>query len=139
MVITDYYELLALYKTILEAKFHLDPYNEYIAGSPIISNLLRRVLNEVIDEQIKQGRSSAEEWDNWLKICNHMPSANNKTNISEIKTVWEIAIINAKKDERFFSDLSQEKLREIAECYLCPFKCTVEELDLFINCVIKKE
>lgn len=137
MIITDYYELLALYKTILEAKFHPDPYNNDIAGSPIVSNLLKRILSEIIDEQSKQGKCSIEEWDNWLKICNHMTF--NKNNIGGMKTVWEIAIMNAQKDERFFSNSSQEKLRKIAECYLCPFECTVEELDLFINCVKKQE
>lgn len=134
MIITDYYDLLALYKTMFEAKFHPDPNNCDIAGSPIVSDLLNRVLDELIEEQSKNDVHSHEKWNNWLKICNHMPSE--KQPKSEI-TVWEIAIANAKRDSRFWEDYSNEKLREIAECYLCPFKCTPEELDLFI-CSVKK-
>mgnify|MGYP000786198697 CR=1 FL=1 len=33
--LSDYYDLLNLHKALMEAKFHDNPDNEYISGSPI--------------------------------------------------------------------------------------------------------
>ena len=43
--LSDYYDLLNLHKALMEAKFHDNPDNEYISGSPIIA----KIMNEIVD------------------------------------------------------------------------------------------
>lgn len=43
--IGDYYELLALHKALLEAKFHQEPNNIEVCFSPIVAKL----SNEIVD------------------------------------------------------------------------------------------
>ena len=43
--LSNYYDLLNLHKALMEAKFHDNPDNKYIAGSPIIA----KIINEIVD------------------------------------------------------------------------------------------
>ena len=44
--LSDYYDLLNLHKALMEAKFHDNPDNEYISGSPIIA----KIMNEIVEK-----------------------------------------------------------------------------------------
>ena len=60
--IKGYYDLLNLHKALLEAKFHRNPDNEFISGSPIIA----RLCNEIVDILASQ----KSDWKHWRKIEN---------------------------------------------------------------------
>ena len=60
--VQGYYDLLNLHKALLEAKFHKNPDNDFVAGSPIIA----RLCNEIVDllTEHKGG------WSDWRRIEN---------------------------------------------------------------------
>ena len=62
--IIDKFELLALHRCLLEAKFSPDPEDGDIAGSPIAAKLANSVMSELeaFDEQ---------GWSEWRKAENH--------------------------------------------------------------------
>lgn len=67
--ITDYSELLALHKTIMEAKFNDDPNNFDIIPSTIVADIAKRTIDALI-ESIAAGTlsNSKEKWDKWRMI-----------------------------------------------------------------------
>jgi len=58
MKIKDKFELLALHRCLLEAKFSPSPNDGDIAGSPIVAKL----ANEVVDELVSIDGSQWNEW-----------------------------------------------------------------------------
>ena len=64
--VTDYYELLALHRALMEAKFAEDPNDQDIQGSPLIANLANRVVETLIEVEKRRGMSQTDErWMNW--------------------------------------------------------------------------
>jgi len=115
--ITDYYDLLNLHKALLEAKFHENPDNKLVSGSPIIA----RFCNEIVDLLSSQ----KSEWQGWRVI---------KTQ----KLFMERAIINAvsyyaSSDE--WAGLTCEEKTVQAKNYTSPFICDDEDIDQFIETV----
>ena len=106
--IKDYYSLVSLHKSLLEAKFNLSPDNEDISGSPLVANL----FNEVTSLLLKSEKGA--EWEKWLQLKNQ-PDYKKR------------AILRMKKYNRW-QNASVEKKREIAENYLSPFTFSDEEL-----------
>lgn len=104
----DYYALLSLHKSLLEAKFHTAPENELISGSPLVAN----IYIQVRDLLIQSDKSS--EWKEWFKLSNR-PDRRNQ------------AIIQMKKCERW-NKASYEEKRKIAADFLAPFIFNDEEL-----------
>ncbi len=45
----DYYEILNLHKALLEAKFHLNPDNELVSGSPLVADIYVQVRELLIN------------------------------------------------------------------------------------------
>ena len=70
MKIEDKYELLALHKCLMEAKFSADPNDFDIAGSPIAAKLANEVVAELRN-------IDGEEWDEWREARNHQDRINN--------------------------------------------------------------
>ncbi len=67
--IDDYFELLALHKVILEAKFHPDPLNLDIAGSPFVARLAEKTLVALVDAEAKRGKpEKAASWHEWAQV-----------------------------------------------------------------------
>ena len=106
--IKDYYSLVSLHKSLLEAKFNLSPDNEDISGSPLVANLFNDVTSLLLKSE------KGEEWEKWLQLKNQ-PDYKKR------------AILRMKKYNRW-QKVSIEKKREIAEDYLSPFKFSEEEL-----------
>ena len=66
--LNDYYDMLNLHKALLEAKFHQEPDNVYISGSPIIANIYNELLNKLTKSEYEiKGK---ESWTEWRKIKN---------------------------------------------------------------------
>jgi hypothetical protein len=62
--ITDYYELLALHRIVLEAKFHSDPDDRDIADSPIAAALANQIVEALQNAETLRGKPErAGEWE----------------------------------------------------------------------------
>ncbi|MDE7422749.1 MAG: hypothetical protein K2N51_03520, partial [Lachnospiraceae bacterium] len=110
--VNDYYELVALQKALLEAKFNLTPNNENISGSPIIAKMLNEIY-ALLEEKEKE-REGKERWSEWRKIANQM-------------YYLERAIERIIKQEKF-NEYEEERKREVIKNYISPFTCNAQEL-----------
>jgi hypothetical protein len=67
--IDNYYELLALHRTIMEAKFSADPNDSCIQGSPFVAAVANRVVEALIEmETHREGESAVAKWHDWRHI-----------------------------------------------------------------------
>lgn len=63
-------ELLALHKSLLEAKFHALPDNSDIAGSPLVAAIANRVFDALVRLEESRGNvSKAREWADWRRAA----------------------------------------------------------------------
>lgn len=97
----DYYELLALHKALLEAKFHTDPDNEEISGSPLVANTCIQVRDLLLQSE------KAAQWEDWFQLKNR-------------RDYRATAIMRMSKDRRW-EKASDEERKRIAGDYLAPF------------------
>lgn len=105
----DYYGLLNLHKALLEAKFHTNPDNELVSGSPLVAE----VYIQVRDLLMKSDKS--QQWEDWFQLKNR-------------PDYRECAIIRMKKCDRWSNASSDEK-KKIAGNFLAPFLYDEEELN----------
>lgn len=162
LIINDYYELLALHKALIEAKFSIDPNNRDISGSPIIAKLFNRVIEElIVAEEEKFKKNTRFKWERWLDIKKHMPNKKGyiqarfaqlledgysdeqinkilqqETNSKYHLCIWDAAVINCKNNKEIYC-ASLDRQKEIANNYLSPFICTDEDICLFIKQVLE--
>ena len=108
----DYYGLLNLHKALLEAKFHIDPDNELISGSPIIAQIYIQVRELLINSD------RPEEWKERFQLKNR-------------PYYRERAMIRMRKDRRWCKACPDKKA-QIAETYLAPFLYDEAELNAVI-------
>lgn len=67
--INDYYELMALHRVIMEAKFSTDPSDSAIQGSPYVATIANQAIEVLIEIEVsKEGESSRLKWQEWRKI-----------------------------------------------------------------------
>ena len=110
--INEYYKVLNLHKAILEAKFHENPDNEYIAGSPIIAEL----CNEIVDllARMEMHKKGKEDWTNWRQLCN------------QDYYKQRILLLIAKHEN--WKKLTDDEKKEKVRCYISPFSCSDDEM-----------
>lgn len=109
----DYYSLLSLHKALLEARFHENPENELVAGSPLVSDIHAQVR----DLLIKSDKGS--QWLEWFQLRNR-PDRRNR------------AIMLIRKCKRW-DRLSLDGKKKIVAGYLSPFLYSETELDEVIT------
>lgn len=123
-IIRDYYDLLNLHKALMEAKFHKNPENEYIAGSPVIA----KIMNEIVDLLSEMDPYANEsEWRNWRNIGQRRA----EEELTEMEGVWERMIVSAVND-CMWSKYTFEKKKSLAQIYLSPFIASEHELEVFV-------
>ncbi|MGE7943598.1 hypothetical protein ACQKNB_16080 [Lysinibacillus xylanilyticus] len=66
--VEGYYEILNLHKALLEAKFHKDPDNFDVAGSPIIAKICNKIVDMLTEYEIEE--KGKDTWSEWRKIEN---------------------------------------------------------------------
>ncbi len=67
--VDDYYELLALHRALLEAKFCDEPNDLDVSASPLVATLHRKLLKSLIKIEVdKKGLSAQNDWDDWLTL-----------------------------------------------------------------------
>ena len=105
----DYYGVLNLHKTLLEAKFNTNPDNEMVSGSPFVADIYIQVREWLI----KNDKSS--QWEVWFQLKNR----------SDYK---ERALIRMRKNNQW-KKVHYEQKKMIAKNYLAPFIYDEHELD----------
>ncbi len=71
VTISGYGELLSLHKTIMEAKFHPNPENRDVLGSPHVAGIANAVMHAIIDHEVSAGRAKkAQGWRDWRQLKN---------------------------------------------------------------------
>lgn len=122
----DYDDLLNLHKALMEAKFHDNPDNEYVAGSPIIA----KIMNEIVDILTDiDPYAKKEDWERWRKVENHICYENG---------IYSKTLVKVSKDKLWEKYNNEEKI-VATKNYFSPFIVTDKEIDEFINAVeIKK-
>lgn len=118
----DYDDLLNLHKALMEAKFHDNPDNEYVAGSPIIA----KIMNEIVDILTDiDPYAKKEDWERWRKVENHICYENG---------IYSKTLVKVSKDKLWEKYNNEEKI-VATKNYFSPFIITDKEIDEFINAV----
>ncbi len=121
----DYDDLLNLHKALMEAKFHDNPDNEYVAGSPIIA----KIMNEIVDVLTDiDPHANKEDWKRWRKLGNHICYENG---------IYSKTLVKVSKD-KLWKEYTKEQKIIAAKNYFSPFIATEEEIEDFINIVDSK-
>jgi len=119
-VVNDYYELLALHRVFIEAKFCDGPNDLDVSASPIVAALHKKLLFSLIEMDVeKKGETHRNDWKEWLDID---PS----------RREWAVAIKRA-QNERLWDDWSiADRITYILDL-LSPFNITDELVELFLS------
>ncbi|WP_432664634.1 hypothetical protein R9X47_00150 [Wukongibacter baidiensis] len=70
VIISGHFELLALHKALMEAKFHTYPENLLISGSPFIADICNRVVDALTEVESQKNPSKREGWTQWRDVKN---------------------------------------------------------------------
>jgi len=68
MEVSDYYELLALLRSVMEAKFSDRGYDTEIVASPQLATVACRIIDALIEIEKQRGDYVESKWDKWRKI-----------------------------------------------------------------------
>ena len=86
----DYYELLNLHKALLEAKFHMNPDNELVSGSPLVADVYIQVRDLLMQND------ESGQWSAWFQLKNR-------------PDIRERALLRMRKNRRWEKASSEEK------------------------------
>ena len=110
--IHTYDELLNLHKALLEAKFHQNPDNKYVAGSPIIANICNDILQQLC--LYDQSAKGYEDWTEWRRLAH--------------QDFYKERMIANILDFGGWGDLEYSEKQERLKNYISPFTATEEEI-----------
>ena len=119
-IVDEYYELLAVHRAFLEAKFCDDPTDNDVSWSPILASLHERLILKLIEAAVsRNGESERIQWNEWLVI-------------SDTRREWTVALNRARTQAQWENWSDTEKLR-YSRPLLAPFTFTDELLLSFIE------
>lgn len=97
--VTDKYELIGLYRIIMEAKFSDSPKDTVIPYSPVTADLSKRVINSLLCQLNESGaQDEANQWESWLELeIDRIEFRITKSRIEEC-SVWNEMDIEQKKN-----------------------------------------
>lgn len=123
--IEDYWELLALHKAIMEAKFG-EGENREVLTSPFLATVARKVLLSVVEaEKKKNGDARAAGWESWKMV-------------DENRNEWNKLITVIDESERLQTLGDDEIACEIRNI-LSPLEITDLQISKLIEARIRKE
>lgn len=115
----DYFELLALHRAIIEAKFHLDPEDRDVPGSPILARISERIVEAIGLMEDRMGKyGGSKGWESWRR--------NPGTRF------WNVAVEYAAN----FSDwhkLNLEQKRKLVTNLMAPFIADDNQISAFLS------
>lgn len=116
--IREEYELLALHRALMEARFGGDSNDMDVAGSPILANLHRRVVESILEADSPVG-GNKDQWMEWLRI-------------DEGRREWSAAVRHARISS-WWEALNDEAKLGAARDLLAPFSVSSELVDRFVK------
>lgn len=119
VTISEHAELVVLHKALIEAKFHPEPENLLISGSPYIADICNRVVDALIEIESQKNHLKYDGWMQWLDIKRQ-------------KTFWNRAIKYAQEFNRW-DKLTIDEKRRYVQCLLTPFRFDEGDITKFIN------
>ncbi|MDA4848904.1 hypothetical protein [Hoeflea poritis] len=120
--VSDYHELLALHRALLEAKFCDEPNDLDISASPIISEMHKKLVKLL--QEIEAGKNKDQvnhAWDEWLSI-------------DQSRREWQVALTRA-RSERSWADWNEAQKKKYVYDLLSPFILDEEAAKKFIDSV----
>lgn len=117
--ISDQYELLALHRAIMEAKFHDDPDSVDVPGSPLLARVSEQVVGAPIESERAHGRKAeALRWERWRTE-------------PRVGRFWGVAVSHGVRDDRWASSSTTQRAA-IARALLAPFRVDDSVIEQFI-------
>lgn len=120
--ITDYHEIYALHRAILEGKFSETPRDTEVCGSPFVASVANKNMDALI--QIERDRGCEDA----ARIWEERRQLNPETHAE----YWEAALRSLKGAKIWLTWTLEEK-REVATTYLSPFIASDEVMRRFIE------
>lgn len=119
--LNNYYELLAVHRALLEAKFTLYPNDSDVTGSQFVADVANRVLDAIIsiDEQ-KGAYKKVDQWEKWRLID---PS----------RREWQIALSRARSSGQQWLEWNLEDKYNYIRILLSPYIVDDKMIEMFIN------
>ena len=116
--ISDYYELVALYRALRMFKFSRNPMDDRIVGSPFLANIANRTVEVLNEMEVERGTTERANWAEPI-----IPNSE----------IWQIAVRNAAdSNDGYWRNFSPEQKREFAAVLLSPFSFTDDMLANFV-------
>jgi hypothetical protein len=114
-------ELTALFRVLLEAKFHEDPVDRDIAASPFVAQMAIRVRDELMCLEIeREGERARQRWAEWALITPE-------------RREWKVAsMIAARMWQHSWAQWTAEMRESIVHQLLSPFDVSREAATAFV-------
>lgn len=118
--VSDYYELLALHRALLESQFCDVPNDMDVSASPIVAKLHKQLLATLVDVEVeRKGVDAKIAWTEWLKI-------------DAERREWKVALKRA-KHERLWNEWDYDAKKNYVYDLLSPFELDDNLVDKFIT------
>jgi len=120
MNIEDKYQLLAVHRAFMEARFSDNPNDPNISGSPILAEIHRNLISELVSHIPPVGGSS-EQWHNWLLLTPE-------------RREWKIAVGQTRQSS-WWPKLTYEEKLDSAKNLLSPFTLSDSLIEEFVRTI----
>ncbi|MEO0442472.1 MAG: hypothetical protein AAFZ92_01850 [Pseudomonadota bacterium] len=122
--IEDYWELLALHKAIMAAKFGNGSTREMLT-SPFLASVAKKVLQAIVDAEREKGsEEKAKNWETWKKA-------------EKNRNEWDKLVEVIEQGERYQTLSDNDIAREIRDI-LSPLEITDDQISKLIENQIRK-
>ncbi len=116
----DYYELSALHRALMEAKFVEIANSRDVAGSPYVAGLAHRVLDALIrQDEERKGPQARGSWEEWRKL-------------DSSRREWKIGVRRA-KEQSDWDELSGDEKSRLGRDLLAPCEVEAEQVAEFVK------
>jgi len=120
--VDSYDEMRALLRAVIEAKFHRDPDDIVVPGSPLVADVVNRLARAVAEESIRiDGDAARDRWSAWIHIGPERDEW--KSAVAYATSLWP----------KMWPKWSVEKRRVVARVLLSPFELEDATLDAFLR------
>lgn len=119
-LVTNGFELLALHRALMEARFTLEANDPAVPDSPLVAAVANRVVDALIDlGKQSKGYGTAEEWIAWRRV-------------DPTRREWRV-VVNRLARNRSWQKQSREEKAAQAAMLMSPFVLTQEQLDQLVS------
>lgn len=123
VTISDAYDLLALHRALMEARYCDVPNDPDVSGSPRLAEIHKKVIAAIYSANLPGGLSP-DSWNDWLAI-------------DDSRREWRVALARAANSPRW-RNLDEEGKLSLASSLLSPFSINHEVLTKFVKSVDTK-